>query len=51
MKKRQTGTTAKTGLQNADQKMIVRFGISDPKLGKYNTFLRVPKFLTTSVIR
>ena len=25
--------------------MFIGFGISDPKLGKYDTFLRVPKFL------
>ena len=30
--------------------MIVGFGISDPKLGKYDTFLGVPTFLPTSVI-
>ena len=30
--------------------MIVGFGISDPKLGKDATFLRLPKFSMTSAI-
>ena len=30
--------------------MIDGFGLSDPKLGKYDTFLGVPKFLMTSAI-
>ena len=34
-------------LARRSKKMIAGFGISDPKLGKYDTFIGVPKFLTT----
>ena len=34
-----------------DQTMIVGFGISNPKLGKYTTFLAVAKFLSISVVK
>ena len=30
--------------------MFVGFGLNDPKLGKYDTFLGVSKFLSTSAI-
>ena len=44
-----SGNAAKTGTNF--KKMIVGFGIRDPKLGKYNTFLGVTKFLSTDHLK